>query len=107
MIAKAVVTAVLVALAINAFLIDALGAGSHVNPFGVLFWFLAIVNWYAWDTMKAGWASRRDMDRDSTDLPLLFRFGTVYMKGVTNLWRTAHPRRTDEDAARDRDSTEK
>jgi hypothetical protein len=100
MFARVFVTIVLIAMAIGAFWIDALGAGSHINPFGVLFWFLAIVNWYAWGAMREGWSYGREvMNKDGTNLPLLARFGPVYIKGIANLWRTAHPGRTGSDGS--------
>jgi hypothetical protein len=60
MIGKLIATAILLLLAFVAFWGDALGAGSLINPFGILFLLLAAVTWFKWESVReafrSGWA---------------------------------------------------
>lgn len=72
-------------------------ASGPLNPFGILFAFLALVIWFAWDAVSAGYASSRP-EGDSAELPLLARFGPVFISGITESLRTVglprqHPKR--------------
>jgi hypothetical protein len=101
MVSRILTTSILILLAVGAFWSNALDAGRRIDPLGVLCWVLAILNWYGWDTMRAGWSYGRERDRGGTDLPLLARFGPIYIKGIMNLRRTAPPRRTSSEGARE------
>jgi hypothetical protein len=61
--------------------------GGFLDPFGILFLFLAALTWFAWDHMLGGYAS--SLGGDGAELPLLARFGPVFIKGVTTNLR--HP----------------
>jgi hypothetical protein len=57
MIARILVTAILLLLAIGGFFGAAPTAASVLNPFGLLFLILAGVAWFAWDTVREGFAA--------------------------------------------------
>jgi hypothetical protein len=61
--------------------------GGFSDPFGILFLFLAVLTWFARDNMLGGYAS--SSGGDGAELPLLARFGPVFIKGVTTNLR--HP----------------
>ena len=54
MIARLITTTILVLLAFGAFWGNALGAGYLINPFGILFLFLAAVTWFKWEAGQRG-----------------------------------------------------
>ena len=52
MIGKLIATTILLLLAFYAFWGNALGAGYLLNPFGILFLFLAAVTWFKWEAVR-------------------------------------------------------
>jgi hypothetical protein len=97
MAARIIITVVLVILAAGAFWGDALGVGYRINPFGVLCLLLAVLNWFAWDTMREGWSQGRSMKKGGVNLPLDARFGPVWIKGIFDTLGATPPRRTSSD----------
>jgi hypothetical protein len=55
--------------------------GGFLDPFGLLFLFLAVLTWFAWDKILGGYTS--SSGGDGAALPLLARFGPVFIKGIT------------------------
>ena len=60
------------------------------DPFGILFLFLAVLTWFSWDKILGGYSS--SSGGDGAELPLLARFGPVFIKGITSLRHTNLPR---------------
>jgi hypothetical protein len=82
MMARAGVTIAALLLALIAFLGGGPTEAGLLNPFGILFVFLAVLAWFAWDAMLGGFASGRS-GADGAELPLVARFAPVFIKGVT------------------------
>ena len=82
MMARAGVTIAALLLALIAFLGGGPTEGGLLNPFGILFVFLAVLAWFAWDAILGGFASARS-GGEGADLPLVARFAPVFIKGVT------------------------
>ena len=60
MIARLITTTILVLLAFGAFWGNALGAGYLINPFGILFLFLAAVTWFKWEAIREAFRPAKD-----------------------------------------------
>jgi hypothetical protein len=82
MLARIGVTLAAALLALIAFLGGGPTEAGPLNPFGLLFVFLAVLAWCAWDAVSGGYASHRTGD-DGAELPLVARFAPVFIKGVT------------------------
>jgi hypothetical protein len=82
MIARVGVTIAALLLALIAFLGGGPAAPGLLNPFGILFLFLAVLAWFAWDAVIDGYTSA-GYGPDGAELPLLARFAPVFIKGVT------------------------
>lgn len=98
MVGKIVATAALVLLAIYAFWDDALGAGG-VNPFGIFFLVLAVLNWFAWRTIRDGFSDALS-GGDGVKRSLIIRFGPVFTKEIMKIPDTATPDKTKTDETR-------
>jgi hypothetical protein len=95
MIARILVTGVMLVLAAGAFFGATQLPPGPLNPFGVLFLTIAGVIWFAWQELREGFSYGAGSRRDSAELPLAAGFGPVFIKGITNARRTAQaPRRT-------------
>ena len=66
MIGKRIATTILLLLALNAFWGNALGAGYLINPFGILFLFLAAVTWFKWEAVRGAFRPSKDESNTST-----------------------------------------
>ena len=66
MIARLITTAILLLLAFGAFWGNALGAGYLLNPFGILFLFLAAVTWFKWEAVREAFRRAKDESNIST-----------------------------------------
>ena len=66
MIARLITTAILLLLAFGAFWGNALGAGYLLNPFGILFLFLAAVTWFKWEAIREAFRPAKDESNIST-----------------------------------------
>jgi hypothetical protein len=89
MAARIGVTVAALLLALIAFMGGGPAAPGLLNPFGLLFLFLALLAWFAWDAIVGGYASFGSGE-GGAELPLLARFGPVFIKGITSL---GQPRR--------------
>jgi uncharacterized membrane protein YbhN (UPF0104 family) len=67
MIARLIVTIILLLLAFGAFWANALGAGYLTNPFGILFVFFAAVAWFKWESIRDGF----DAAKGESQLPII------------------------------------
>jgi hypothetical protein len=85
-------TIVAVLLAVIAFSGGGPTAGGLLDPFGLFWAFLAVLTWFAWDQVVRGYASSRGGE-DGAELPLLARFGPVFITGITNNLRRPNGRR--------------
>jgi hypothetical protein len=93
MVVRMLVTAALLMLAAGAFFGAAPVPASPLNPFGILFLAIAGVVWFAWDVIREGFSYGAGSGQDGAQVPLLARFGPIFIKGITNTWRTTYPRR--------------
>jgi len=87
MAARIGVTVAALLLAAIAFLGGAPTPAGLLNPFGILFLFLAVLIWFAWDKIVGGYASGRPAG-EGAELPLMARFGPVFIKGIMSLRHT-------------------
>lgn len=88
-----------VLLAVIAFLGGGPTGGGLFDPFGLFWVFLAVLIWFAWDKVVRGYANGTSGD-EGTELPLLARFGPVFITGITNnLRRPKQPPRARSDNA--------
>ncbi len=83
MAARIGMTIVAVLLALIAFLGGGPTSGGLFDPFALFWVFLAVLIWFAWDKAVGGYASSRGGE-DGPELPLLARFGPVFISGITN-----------------------
>ena len=86
MAARIGITIVAVLLAVIAFLGGGPTGGGLFDPFGLLWVFLAVLIWFGWDKIVRGYSSARGGE-DGAELPLLARFGPVFITGITNSLR--------------------
>jgi len=77
MIARLLVTALMLFLAFYAFSSDALGGGHVLNPSGILFLFLSGLIWFAWEPIRAAFRSARD----ESNIPII-RLGSAIINGM-------------------------
>jgi hypothetical protein len=84
------VTVAALLFALIAFLGGGPTPGGFLDPFGILFLFLAVLTWFAWDKILGGYSS--SSGGDGAELPLLARFGPVFIKGITSMKHTNLPR---------------
>jgi len=82
-------TIVAALLAVIAFLGGGPTPASLFNPFGILFLSLAALIWFGWEMILGGYTSG-GLDGEGAPLPLLARFGPVFIKGVTSLMKPNH-----------------
>jgi hypothetical protein len=99
MTARIGMTIVAVLLATIAFLGGGPTAGGLLDPFGIFWVFLAILIWFAWAKIVGGYVSGR-AGEDGAELPLLARFGPVFIKGITSIRQTNHRHPTSSRTAR-------
>lgn len=97
MIGRIIVTGVMLVLAAGAFFGAAPVPASPLNPLGILFLTIAGVIWFAWEIICEGFAYGAGSGDDGARLPLVARFGPVFIKGIANAWRTAQPPRRSSD----------
>jgi len=84
MVARVLVTAIPLLLALYGFWGDILGAGHVLNPFGVLFLLLGALVWFAWEPIREGfWAAKNE-----SEIPIS-RLGATIIRGM----RRVRPRR--------------
>ena len=98
MVGKIIATTVLILLAIYAFWGDALGAGG-INPFGIFFLLLAVVNWFAWRTIRSGFSDALS-GNDGVERSLHIRFGPVFTKEIMKIPGAATPYKKNTDETR-------
>ncbi|MGH7029190.1 MAG: hypothetical protein ACREE9_18680 [Stellaceae bacterium] len=98
MVGKIIATTVLVLLAIYAFWGGALGVGG-VNPFGIFFLLLAVLNWFVWRTIRDGFSDVLS-GGDGVKRSLIIRFGPVFTKEIMKIPDTATPDRANRDETR-------
>jgi hypothetical protein len=84
------VTVAALLFALIAFLGGGPTPGGFLDPFGILFLSLAVLTWLAWDKILGGYSS--SSGGDGAELPLLARFGPVFIKGITSMKHTNLPR---------------
>jgi hypothetical protein len=89
MIGKLIATTILLLLALVAFWGDALGTGYLVNPYGVLFLFLAGVTWFKWEAVREAFRSAKD----ESDVPVI-RLSSKVIGGMGSLLRGPPRRRS-------------
>jgi hypothetical protein len=89
MIGKLVATTILLLLALYAFWGNALGAGYLINPFGILFLFLAAVTWFKWEAVKEGFRSAKD----ESNIPII-RLNSKVIGGMFSMRRAPRQRRS-------------
>jgi len=91
MIARVAVTAIMLLLAVAAFLSPSgcdnceqrLGA-----PFGLLFWFIAAITWLKWESIREGFSRAKD----ESQFPII-RLGVMGLGGLASLVRRGSRRR--------------
>ena len=88
MVARLLVTAAALLLAAGAFFGASPTPASPLNPFGILFLAIGGVIWLAWDVIREGFSYGAGSGREGTQVPLLARFGPIFIKGITNGLRT-------------------
>lgn len=86
MLVRILVTALVVVLAFGAFWGNALDAGYILNPFGILFLFLAAIIWFMWEPLRDGFITAKD----ELNIPII-RMGSAIIGGLR---RTTPQRRT-------------
>lgn len=90
--ARIAVTVVAALLAMIAFMGGGPTAGGLLDPFGLFWVFLTVLTWFGWDKVVGGYASSRGSE-DGVELPLVARFGPIFITGITsNLRRPDRPR---------------
>ena len=77
MIARVLVTALMLFLAFYAFSGDALGGGHVLNPSGILFLFLSGLVWFVWEPIRAALRSAAD----ESNIPII-RLGSKIISGM-------------------------
>jgi len=97
MIARILVTGLMLALAAGAFFGATQLSSGPLSPFGILFLTIAGVIWFAWQEICEGFSYGPGSSGDSTELPLAAGFGPMFIKGITNARRTAQPPRRSSD----------
>ena len=85
MVARILVTALVILLAFGAFWGNALDAGHILNPFGILLLFLAGVIWFMWEPLRDGFITAKD----ESNIPII-RMGSAIIRGL----RPSQRRRT-------------
>jgi hypothetical protein len=78
-------------LAVIAFLGGGPTSGGVLDPFGLFWVFLTVLIWFGWDKVVRGYVSGGSGE-DGAELPLLARFGPVFITGITNNLRRPRPR---------------
>jgi len=86
---RVIATVVMIALGIYAFWGDAMGQGRALNPFGILFLFLAGLVWFGWEIIRDGFKSAKD----ESEMPIL-RLGSTIIKGMGSSTRREPRRRS-------------
>ena len=89
MIGKLIATTVLLLLALYAFWGNALGAGYLINPFGILFLFLAAGTWFKWEAIREAFSSAKD----ESDIPVI-RLNSKIISGMSSMLRGPPRRRS-------------
>ena len=82
MIARILVTGVMLALATGAFFGATQLSSGPLSPFGILFLTIAGVIWFAWQEICEGFSYGPGSSGDSTELPLAAGFGPMFIKGT-------------------------
>jgi hypothetical protein len=83
MIGRILCTLVLILLSGGAFLGAATTPASPLNLFGILFLTVSGIVWLTWDEFREGLACGVG-ETDGPRLPLLVRFGPVFLTGMVN-----------------------
>ena len=89
MIAKLITTTILLLLAFVAFWGDALGTGYLINPFGIIFLFLAAGTWFKWEAIREAFSSAKD----ESDIPVI-RLNSKIISGMSSMLRGPPRRRS-------------
>jgi hypothetical protein len=92
MIARVVTTTILLLLAFYAFWGDALGTGYLINPYGILFLFLAAGTWFKWEAIREAFSSAKD----ESDIPVI-RLNSKIISGMGSMLRGPPRRRSSSD----------
>ena len=100
MVARILVTGIMLVLAAGGFFGATQIPADPLDPFGILFLTIAGVIWFAWHEIRAGFAYSPGSSRDSAELPIATGFGAMFIKGVTNACRTAPPQGRSSEADR-------
>jgi hypothetical protein len=98
MVARILVTGVMLVLAAGAFFGATQLPSGPLSPFGILFLTIAGVIWFAWREICEGFSYGLGSSRDSAELPLAAGFGPMFIKGITNARRAAQPPRGSSEA---------
>jgi uncharacterized membrane protein YbhN (UPF0104 family) len=77
MVARVLITALMLLLAFAAFWGNALDAGYVLNPFGILFLFLSGIIWFNWASVRDGFISAKD----ESNIPII-RLGSAIIAGL-------------------------
>ena len=77
MVTRLLVTALVLLLGFAAFWGNALGAGYILNPFGILFLFLAGLIWFMWEPLRDGFISAKE----ESNIPII-RLGSAIIAGL-------------------------
>jgi uncharacterized membrane protein YbhN (UPF0104 family) len=77
MVTRLVVTALVLLLGFGAFWGNALDAGHILNPFGILFLFLAGLIWFMWEPLRDGFISAKE----ESNIPII-RLGSAIIAGL-------------------------
>jgi protein-S-isoprenylcysteine O-methyltransferase Ste14 len=84
MIARIVVTLIMLGFAVNAFWSNAFDAGHLFNPFGIVFLCLTAVVWFAWNTIRESWSQKIASEKAAM----------MDVKGMLDALSAGRPRRT-------------
>ena len=98
MVARILVTGVLLVLAAGGFFGATQIPADPLDPFGILFLTIAGVIWFAWHEIRAGFSYGSGLSQDRAELPFAAGFGAMFIKGITNAWRSAPPQRRSSEA---------
>ena len=81
-------TAALLLLAAGGFFGGGPTEAGTFNPFGILFLVVSGINWFAWETVREGFAA----GRDGPGMPII-RLAPMFIKGMETLRRRPLPSR--------------
>ena len=92
MIARMIVTLILLLLSLYAFCAGVLDGGHILNPSGIAFLVVAGLVWFGWDTICAAFVAAKD----ESNIPII-RLGATIIRGMTR--QSQRHSKSDEPAA--------